>query len=138
MSNCIIKLSGDKDRVIAEAFRVLKLAGGWPCPTWSERPRSPRGRAGPAWDSGWAVALTHIKEDSDREKLARARFGAIDVEPTRLYRAADAKQFLADANDDVLAQIIGRLMSAFVRPRGSDSDALQVNVLCLTAWADRT
>lgn len=83
------------------------------------------------------------KEDSDREKSARARFEAIDVEPTRLYRAADAKQFLADANDDVLAQIDGRLMSAFVRPRGSgwgrgDSDAAASQRAVPDGLANRT
>jgi len=50
--------------------------------------------------------------------LSGAGFDAIDVEPTRIYRAADAKQFLQEAglsDDDRLAQIDGRIMSAFIR-----------------------
>jgi hypothetical protein len=61
-----------------------------------------------------------LAENSYREKLARAGFEGIDVEPTRIYRVADAKQFLAGAgieDDDVLAQIDDRFMSAFVRAR---------------------
>ena len=59
-----------------------------------------------------------LEEASYRDKLVRAGFEAIDLEPTRIYRAADAKQFLEDAglsDDATLAQIDGRIMSAFIR-----------------------
>jgi arsenite methyltransferase len=61
-----------------------------------------------------------LEEDSYRGKLARAGFVAVDVEPTRIYQVADAKQFLAEAgieDEKVLAQIDGRFMSAFIRGR---------------------
>jgi ubiquinone/menaquinone biosynthesis C-methylase UbiE len=118
ISNCVINLSGDKDRVIAEAFRVLKPGGRFAVSDvvvkGHDIPADVR-RSMELWVGCVAGAL---EEDSYREKLAQAGFEAIDVEPTRVYRAADAKQFLADAgiaNDDVLAQIDGRFMSAFVR-----------------------
>jgi hypothetical protein len=61
-----------------------------------------------------------LEEDRYREKLARAGFEAIDVEPTRVYAAEDARPFLAEAgiaNESLLARIDGRFMSAFVRAR---------------------
>jgi hypothetical protein len=61
-----------------------------------------------------------LEERSYRDKLARAGFEDIDIEPTRIYRAADAKHFLDEAglSDDVtLSQIDGRVMSAFIRAR---------------------
>jgi arsenite methyltransferase len=61
-----------------------------------------------------------LEEASYRDKLARTGFEAIDVEPTRIYRAADARQFLAEAgftDETTLAHIDGRILSAFVRAR---------------------
>ena len=61
-----------------------------------------------------------LEERSYRDKLARSGFEGIDIEPTRIYRAADAKHFLDEAglSDDVtLSQIDGRVMSAFIRAR---------------------
>ncbi len=118
ISNCVINLSGDKDRVIAEAFRVLKPGGrlavsdvvvkGGDVPAVVRRSME-------LWVGCVAGAL---EEDRYRDTLARAGFDAIEVEPTRVYRAADAKQFLAEAgitDDDMLAQVDGRFMSAFIR-----------------------
>ena len=120
ISNCVINLSGDKDRAIAEAFRVLKPGGrfavsdvvvkGHGIPTDVRRSME-------LWVGCVAGAL---EEDSYREKLARAGFEAVDVEPTRVYQVADAKQFLTGAgitDERVLAQIDGRFISAFVRAR---------------------
>jgi hypothetical protein len=59
-----------------------------------------------------------LAEDSYREKLAGAGFESVEVEPTRIYRAAEARQFLDDAGlsgESTLSQIDGRFMSAFVR-----------------------
>jgi hypothetical protein len=59
-----------------------------------------------------------LEEGTYREKLTRAGFEGVDVEPTRIYHAEDARQFLADAgwsDESMLAQIDGRFMSAFVR-----------------------
>ena len=118
ISNCVINLSGDKDRVIAEAFRVLKPGGRFAVSDVVVRgadvPDAVR-RSMELWIGCVAGAL---EESSYRDKLAAAGFDGIDVEPTRIYRAADAKQFLEQAgltDENVLAQVDGRFMSAFVR-----------------------
>jgi ubiquinone/menaquinone biosynthesis C-methylase UbiE len=120
ISNCVINLSTDKDRVIAETFRVLKPGGRFAVSDVVVRghdvPADVR-RSMELWVGCVAGAL---EEDHYRDKLAGAGFEAIEIEPTRIYRAADAKQFLAEAgldNDQVLEQIEGRFMSAFVRAR---------------------
>src|SRR6476659_7623222 len=120
ISHCVINLSGDKDRAIAEAFRVLKPGGRFAVSDvvvkGREIPADVR-RSMELWVGCVAGAL---EEDSYREKLARAGFEAVDVEPTRVYQVADAKQFLTEAgitDERVLAQIDGRFMSAFVRAR---------------------
>ena len=120
ISNCVINLSADKDRVIAEAFRVLRPGG-----RFAVSDVVVRGEAVPdalrrnmeLWVGCVAGAL---EESSYRDKLARAGFERTDVEPTRVYRAADARQFLEEAglaDDATLTQIDGRFMSAFIRAR---------------------
>ncbi len=118
ISNCVINLSADKDRVIAEAFRVLKPGGRFAVSDVVVRgddvPQAVR-RSMELWVGCVAGAL---EETSYREKLTRAGFDSIDVEPTRIYRTAEAKQFLDEAgvrDESVLAQIDGRFSSAFVR-----------------------
>jgi SAM-dependent methyltransferase len=118
ISNCVINLSADKDRVIAEAFRVLKPGGRFAVSDVVVRgddvPAEIR-RSMELWVGCVAGALD---ETSYRDKLGRAGFERVDVEPTRVYRAADARQFLDAAGlsgDAVLARIDGRFMSAFVR-----------------------
>jgi ubiquinone/menaquinone biosynthesis C-methylase UbiE len=118
ISNCVINLSADKDRVIAEAFRVLKPGGRFAVSDVVVRgddvPPQVR-RSMELWVGCVAGALD---ESSYRAKLARAGFEHVEVEPTRIYRTADAKQFLDEAgllDETVLAQVDGRLMSAFIR-----------------------
>jgi ubiquinone/menaquinone biosynthesis C-methylase UbiE len=118
ISNCVINLSADKDRVLAEAFRVLKPGGRLAVSDVVVRgddvPNEVR-RSLELWVGCVAGAL---EESTYRSKLARAGFEAIDVEPTRIYRAADAKQFLHEAglsDDGTLARVDGRIMSAFIR-----------------------
>jgi arsenite methyltransferase len=118
ISNCVINLSADKDRVIAEAFRVLKPGGRFAVAdvvvSGGAIPEAVR-RSMELWVGCVAGAL---EESSYRDKLARAGFESVEVEPTRVYRAADAKQFLDEAglsDDAILAQIDGRFMSAFIR-----------------------
>ena len=118
ISNCVINLSSDKDRVIAEAFRVLKPGGRFAVSDVVVRgediPEAVR-RSMELWVGCVAGAL---EESSYREKLSKAGFEKVDVEPTRIYRAADARHFLDEAgitDDAVLAGIDGRFMSAFVR-----------------------
>jgi len=117
VSNCVINLSADKDRVIAEAFRVLKPGGRFAVSDVvvnGDVPAAVR-RNMELWIGCVAGAL---EESSYRAKLADAGFEQIDVEPTRIYRAADARQLLGDtglADEATIAQIDGRFMSAFIR-----------------------
>jgi arsenite methyltransferase len=118
ISNCVINLSADKDRVIAEAFRVLKPGGRFAVSDVVVRgdaiPDAIR-RSMELWVGCIAGAL---EEGNYRDKLAHAGFEGVDVEPTRIYGAEDARQFLGEAgmsDASVLAQIDGRFMSAFVR-----------------------
>jgi ubiquinone/menaquinone biosynthesis C-methylase UbiE len=118
ISNCVINLSADKDRVIAEAFRVLKPGGRLAVSDVVVRgeavPEAVR-RSMELWVGCVAGAL---EEGSYRDKLMQAGLEHVDVEATRIYSAADARQFLDEAglsDETVLAEIDGRLMSAFVR-----------------------
>jgi ubiquinone/menaquinone biosynthesis C-methylase UbiE len=118
ISNCVINLSADKDRVISEAFRVLKPGGRFAVSDVVVRgddvPVAIR-RSMELWIGCVAGAL---EERTYRHKLARAGFEDIDIEPTRIYRANDAKHFLEEAGLSgaaTVAQIDGRIMSAFIR-----------------------
>jgi len=117
ISNCVINLSADKDRVLAEAFRVLKPGGRLAVSDVVVRGPVPAEirRSVELWIGCIAGAL----EESDyRAKLARAGFTAIDLEPTRVYHTADARGFL-DANgidlDAIAPAVDGKFMSAFIR-----------------------
>src|SRR5216117_1531337 len=117
ISNCVINLSGDKDRVLAEAFRVLKPGGRFAVSDVVVRGEVPQEirRNVEHWIGCVAGAL---EEREYRDKLATAGFESIGVEPTRVYRAEDARQFLADKGvdaDAVAPQVDGKFMSAFVR-----------------------
>jgi arsenite methyltransferase len=118
ISNCVINLSADKDQVLAEAFRVLKPGGRFAVSDVVIRgddvPDQLR-RSMELWVGCVAGAL---EEGSYRDKLANAGFDGIELEPTRIYRSEDARQFLAGSgfeSEDVVAQIDGKFMSAFVR-----------------------
>ncbi|PYM19145.1 MAG: arsenite S-adenosylmethyltransferase [Candidatus Rokuibacteriota bacterium] len=119
ISNCVINLSADKDRVFAEAFRVLKPGGRFAVSdvvVRGEVPASIR-RSIELWIGCVAGALS---EDDYRAKLAKAGFTDIEIEPTRIYRAEDAREFLAGAGldaDAIAPQVNDRFMSAFVRAR---------------------
>jgi arsenite methyltransferase len=117
ISNCVINLSADKDRVLREAFRVLKPGG-----RFAVSDVVTRGEILPEirrnvllWIGCVAGALD---ENEYRSKLASAGFEQIAVEPTRVYRAADAREFLSAAGlhaDDIAPHVDGKFMSAFVR-----------------------
>jgi ubiquinone/menaquinone biosynthesis C-methylase UbiE len=118
ISNCVINLSADKDRALLEAFRVLKPGGRFAVSDVvirdGEIPEAVR-RSMELWVGCVAGALD---ETSYREKLANAGFDAITLEPTRIYRVEDARQFLEESGlpvDELAAQLDGRVMSAFVR-----------------------
>ena len=119
ISNCVINLSSDKDRVLAEAFRVLKPGGRFAVSDVVVRGEVPAAirRNVELWIGCVAGAL----EESDyRDRLAKAGFEAIDVEPTRVYRTEDAREFLDREGIDAkaIAPVVdGKFMSAFVRAR---------------------
>jgi SAM-dependent methyltransferase len=119
ISNCVINLSADKDRVFAEAFRVLKPGGRFAVSDVVVRGEVPADirRSVELWIGCVAGALS---EDDYRAKLVKAGFTDVDIEPTRIYRAEDAREFLAGAglDADVIApEVNGKFMSAFVRAR---------------------
>src|SRR5712692_2268056 len=119
ISNCVINLSADKDRVFAEAFRVLKPGGRFAVSDVVVRGDVPAEirKSIELWIGCVAGAL---EEREYRDKLAKAGFETVDVEPTRIYRVEDAKEFLAGAGLDVDAiapEVDGKFMSAFVRAR---------------------
>ena len=117
ISNCVINLSADKDRVLREAFRVLKPGG-----RFAVSDVVTRGKMAPevrrsvlAWVGCIAGAL---EENEYRGKLSAAGFEQVEIEPTRIYRADDAREFLASSGVDVeaiAAQVDEEFMSAFVR-----------------------
>jgi ubiquinone/menaquinone biosynthesis C-methylase UbiE len=119
ISNCVINLSADKDRVLAEAFRVLKPGGRFAVSDVVVRGEvpAPIRRSVELWIGCVAGAL---EEDEYRAKLGKAGFEAVEVEPTRIYRVEDARDFLAGAGvdaDAIAPQVDGKFMSAFVRAR---------------------
>ena len=117
ISNCVINLSADKDKVLREAFRVLKPGG-----RFAVSDVVTRGDILPeirqsvlAWVGCMAGALD---ENEYRSKLAAAGFERIDIEPTRIYRAEDAREVLSAQGIDVEAiapQVDGKFLSAFIR-----------------------
>jgi len=119
ISNCVINLSADKDRVLREAFRVLKPGGRFAVSDVVTRGeiRPEIRRSVLAWVGCVAGALD---EDEYRRKLAAAGFVDIDVEPTRIYTADDAREFLDGNEVDAAAvadEMDGRILSAFIRAK---------------------
>ncbi|HXZ39268.1 MAG TPA: arsenite methyltransferase [Terriglobales bacterium] len=117
VSNCVINLSADKDQVLREAFRVLKPGGRFAVSdvvTRGEVPATIR-QSVLLWVGCVAGALD---QDEYRDKLAASGFAQISIEPTRTYRAEDAREFIEANGMDVAAlaqQVDGKFMSAFIR-----------------------
>jgi len=117
ISNCVINLSGDKDRVLREAFRVLKPAGRFAVSDVVVRGQVPDDvRQNMLL---WVGCIAGALQDYDYvAKLAKAGFDGIDIEPTRVYDIEDARAFLRGqgVNVDAIApQVQGKFMSAFIR-----------------------
>ena len=117
ISNCVINLSADKDKVLREAFRVLRPGG-----RFAVSDVVTRGEIRPEIRKSillWVGCIAGALDENDyRAKLAAAGFEGIEVEPTRIYRAEEAKDILAAEGldvDVVAAEVDGKFMSAFVR-----------------------
>ncbi|MBI3917021.1 MAG: arsenite methyltransferase [Betaproteobacteria bacterium] len=132
ISNCVINLSADKDRVLREAFRVLKPGGRFAVSdvvVKGEVPAEIRRNV-----ELWIGCIAGALRDSDyREKLAGAGFEGIDIEPTRIYDIEDARQFLAGQGidvDSIAPRVAGKFMSAFVRARKPAAKACCAPTCC--------
>ena len=119
ISNCVINLSADKDRVLAEAFRVLKPGGRFAVSdvvTRGEIPAEIRQHI-----LLWVGCMAGALDEGDyRAKLSAAGFEAVDIEPTRVYRVADARASLAGMGLDVdaIAPLVDeKFYSGFIRAR---------------------
>jgi arsenite methyltransferase len=117
ISNCVINLSADKDQVIREAFRVLKPGGRFAVSDVVTRGQVPEElrRDMLLWVGCIAGAL---EEGEYKSKLRAAGFEKADVEPTRIYRIEDAREFLSGKGIDVDAmakEVDGKFMGAFIR-----------------------
>ena len=119
ISNCVINLSADKDKVLREAFRVLKPGGRFAVSdvvVHGEVPEQVR-KSILLWVGCIAGAL---QDDDYKARLAGAGFESIEIEPTRVYNIEDARAFLSNEGvdvDGIASQVEGKFMSAFVRAK---------------------
>ena len=117
ISNCVINLSADKDRVLREAFRVLKPGGRFAVSDVVVRGTVP--------DSVrksmllWVGCIAGALEEQDYGcKMTAAGFADVSIEPTRVYNIEDARHFLSEAGIDVdaiVSEVEGKFASAFIR-----------------------
>jgi len=117
ISNCVINLSADKDQVLREAFRVLKPGGRFAVSDVVTRGPVPEQlrRDMLLWVGCIAGAL---EENEYKSRLKAAGFEQSSIEPTRIYKVEDAREFLAGKGIDVDAmakEVDGKFMGAFIR-----------------------
>src|ERR1700680_1759104 len=117
ISNCVINLSADKDRVLREAFRVLKPGG-----RFAVSDVVTRGEMLPEIRKSvllWVGCIAGALEENEyRNKLVSTGFETVEIEPTRIYKLEDAREFLSGEGIDVDAiagQVDGKFMGAFIR-----------------------
>jgi SAM-dependent methyltransferase len=117
ISNCVINLSADKDKVLREAFRVLKPGGRFAVSDVMTRGAIPEQVREDVL--AWVGCIAGALDENDyRSKLNAAGFESVGIEPTRIYKVEDAREFLAGKGfdvDTIAAQVDGKFMSAFVR-----------------------
>ena len=119
ISNCVINLSGDKDRVLREAFRVLKPGGRLAVSDVVIRSSVPA-QVRESMELWIGCVAGALEETEYREKLEAAGFEFIEVETTRIYRVEEAREFLTAAGldaDRLGPQIEDKFMSAFIRAK---------------------
>jgi len=134
VSNCVINLSGDKDRVLREAFRVLKPGGRFAISDVVVRGEVPQEirKSMELWVGCVAGALS---ETEYREKLAVAGFESVDIEATRVYDVNDAREFLRSSgmDADAIAPLVqDKFISAFVRAVKPQQDKSCCGPTCCT------
>jgi ubiquinone/menaquinone biosynthesis C-methylase UbiE len=131
ISNCVINLSGDKDRVLREALRVLKPGGRLAVSDVVVRGEVPADirKSMELWVGCIAGAL---EENEYREKLKSAGFCGVDVEATRVYQVEEAREFLQTSGlnvEEVAPQVENKFVSAFIRAE----KPLENNACCGTS-----
>jgi arsenite methyltransferase len=135
VSNCVINLSGDKDRVLREAFRVLKPGGRFAISDVVVRGEVPEEirKSMELWVGCVAGALS----DSEyQQKLAAAGFDSVDIEATRVYNVDDAREFLKAAGidaDSFASKVQDKFISAFVRAQKPATDKACCGPTCCAA-----
>ncbi len=117
ISNCVINLSADKNRVLREAFRVLRPGG-----RFAVSDIVTRGEILPAIRESvllWVGCVAGALEENEyRTNLLAAGFEQVEIEPSRIYRAEDARELLSEQGIDLVAlapHVDGKFMSAFIR-----------------------
>jgi arsenite methyltransferase len=125
ISNCVINLSANKARVLSEACRVLRPGG-----RFAVSDVVTRGEISPELRKNvllWIGCVAGALDENDyRAALAAAGFERIDIDPTRIYKAADAREFLSSAGldaDAMAPQVDGKFLSAFIRAYKPDRAA---------------
>ena len=119
ISNCVINLSADKDRVLAEAFRVLRPGGRFAVSdvvVHGDVPAEIRKNI-----ELWVGCVAGALQDSEyMAKLTAGGFGEVSIDPTRVYKVGDARQFLSPQGidaDSIAPEVEGKFMSAFIRAK---------------------
>lgn len=132
ISNCVINLSADKNRVLREAFRVLKPGG-----RFAVSDVVTRGEITPEIRKSvllWVGCIAGALDENDyRSKLASAGFENIEIESTRIYSVEDAREFLSGQNigvDTFAPQVDGKFLSAFVRAVKPIAEACCARTCC--------
>lgn len=119
ISNCVINLSADKDRVLAEAFRVLRPGGRFAVSDVVVRGDVP-GEIRKSIELWVGCVAGALKDSEYISKLTAAGFQDLTIEPTRVYKVEDAQQFLTAQGIDtgsIASEVEGKFMSAFIRAK---------------------